>query len=716
MDTPREAGARPWWREELRYLVELVALTGLVLAQPLLDVFGRSPETFAYRSVSSRQIVVFGLLVVLVPPLLLEAGSILSRLFGSRTRRLVQAGVLGVLVAMLAISVGKQVFGVEGPLLGVLAVAGGVLFAVGYLRLEPLRMWTAVLAVAPAVFLLLFLGASPTSKLVSVSAVASPSVTTSGAIPDHVVMLLLDEFPTSTFVTADGEIDERLFPNLAGLSRESTWYRGYSTNSTTTVFAVPSLLAGTMPDEGLGPVTADHPRNVFTLFSGIYDLAVDETMTRLCPPSLCDTTSVDVRTGGLRAITQDAVSVLRTRFSLETTSDPIAASVTEATAGAVRSARESRTIPDFFDPGIFNSPVRFDEFVNDIDADKDPTFHFLHLLAPHQPWKTYPDGQQYAVPEAEDELGRSSPGVWDLSDPPAQLGRQRHLLQAMYTDELIGRLIGRLKNAGMWDNTLLVVAADHGITFEAGAALRAETDEIPTETWSDIVFPPLFIKSPGQQTGSVNDWNVQSIDILPTIADLANVTLPWQVDGRSAAHGPPRTTDRRSYYKAGALSGTVLGPLLEVSGSEGERRIRARSIEHFAGGGDRDWAPYAIGASGDLVGHPVKTASLGDTSEWSAALDDPSAYDDVDPDAPMIPGLLLGHLTASTDSNELRVAVALNGTVAAVTTPFRDGDDAHRLAVILPNQLFRAGTNRIELYEIDGTGSTATLKPIRLVS
>ena len=52
-----------WWREELRYLCELVALTGLAMAQPVLDVFGKSPETFAFRGVSRAGIIEFAILV-----------------------------------------------------------------------------------------------------------------------------------------------------------------------------------------------------------------------------------------------------------------------------------------------------------------------------------------------------------------------------------------------------------------------------------------------------------------------------------------------------------------------------------------------------------------------------------------------------------------------------------------------------------------------------
>ena len=46
---------------------------------------------------------------------------------------------------------------------------------------------------------------------------------------------------------------------------------------------------------------------------------------------------------------------------------------------------------------------------------------------------------------------------------------QRYLLQLDFVDRLIGRLLRRLKAQGMYDNTLLVVTADHGIARRPGS-------------------------------------------------------------------------------------------------------------------------------------------------------------------------------------------------------------------------------------------------------
>lgn len=60
------------------------------------------------------------------------------------------------------------------------------------------------------------------------------------------------------------------------------------------------------------------------------------------------------------------------------------------------------------------------------------------------------------------------------------------------------------------------------MSFRPGEYRRAVT---PTNA-ADIMPIPLIIKAPGGPRGLVSDRNVQSIDVLPTIADLLDVDIP----------------------------------------------------------------------------------------------------------------------------------------------------------------------------------------------
>ena len=83
----------------------------------------------------------------------------------------------------------------------------------------------------------------------------------------------------------------------------------------------------------------------------------------------------------------------------------------------------------------------------------------------------------------------------------------------------------------MFDRSLIVVTADHGVSFVPGQPFRGICQEIYPETLS----VPLFVKLPGQHEGRASDRNVEAIDILPTIADVLKIRLPWETRGSSAS-------------------------------------------------------------------------------------------------------------------------------------------------------------------------------------
>ncbi len=105
---------------------------------------------------------------------------------------------------------------------------------------------------------------------------------------------------------------------------------------------------------------------------------------------------------------------------------------------------------------------------------------------------------------------------------------------------LLGRIINRLKNANLYDKSLIIVVADHGISFDQASEFR----NIKENTYAEILHVPLFIKAPYQKNQQINDWNVETIDILPTIAEALNINIPWHVEGVSAFRYPPNRKNK----------------------------------------------------------------------------------------------------------------------------------------------------------------------------
>ena len=78
---------------------------------------------------------------------------------------------------------------------------------------------------------------------------------------------------------------------------------------------------------------------------------------------------------------------------------------------------------------------------------------------------------------------------------PAQ-AHQRYLLQLGYVDTLIGRLLDRMEKEGLYDRALLVVTADHGVSFRPAGAGRA----VKRENFAEVANVPMFVETARRAT------------------------------------------------------------------------------------------------------------------------------------------------------------------------------------------------------------------------
>ena len=262
-------------------------LSAFALAQPLFEILGKNAEFFAVRGSTSREIVVFALALVVLPPAILLAVEQLVALVSAPAMRALHLVFVVGLAALILLQVTRRFL--PGWVAVGLAVALAVAVGVLYLRTRLVPTFLTVLAPAPLVFLLLFLFTTSVSKLVFVEEVAVRTAAVRSSTP--VVLLVLDEFNPAGLMDANRRLDAERFPNFAALARQSNWYRDATTVHAHTEKAVPAILTGRLPDPGALPVHADHPRNLFTLLGRRYRMNVLETLTRLCPRTVCSGTA-----------------------------------------------------------------------------------------------------------------------------------------------------------------------------------------------------------------------------------------------------------------------------------------------------------------------------------------------------------------------------------------------------------------------------------------
>jgi hypothetical protein len=700
----RPADASNRTRGNLARFLELFAATGFAIAQPLLSVFGRSPDTFIFRTASRLDIVVFALVITLVPTLAIWCVELAVGLVSRRARDVVHLAAIAGLAVLMGVQLAKKVASLHGAAMIVAGVAFGAVCVLAYRAFTNVRVWLRYASPAPIAFLVVFIVASPVSDLVFPKEAHAAQLGSSANAPS-VVMVTFDEWPTSSFVGSDGGIERELFPNLARLAQGSTWYRNATTVTNSTWYAVPTIMTGMYPKDGQIPEASAHPESIFTFLGGTYRLSVFETVTRLCPSALCATTPTS-SASGVRALLHDATSAYRKMLSPSTTSSDVTAGFEErATSTAVADAKQATGTNDHanIDLGLAtaNRPERFDQFLSSLKPNEKPTLHFLHILLPHVAYRYLPTGLQYPFPS--NEFGRSADGTWTTQAWPPALAHERMLLQAAYADQLVGQLLDRLHSTGLYDRSVLVITADHGIAFTPGENVRGEGDEtVPPSLYPQVLWAPLFVKASGQRTGVVSDANVMSIDVVPTVAKLVGFRLPWKVDGVPAGE---RTGDRKTFMWAKTTSfGVGIESSVTYDGAPGEREMLADNVDAITEPGDPGLRPYRIAPEGALVGRKVASVGVGAAAPGRATLEQLDALHDVRLRSGTVPALVWG-----TSDHDGTVAIALNGTIAGVSPTFRDGNVANRFAMMVPDSLMRDGSNDVELYEVSGSGAGVQL-------
>jgi hypothetical protein len=703
-------------RERLWAFFELFALVGFVIAQPTLDVLGKAPDFFLFRQAGRGTILVLVLAVTVLPALGLWLAELVAGLAGDRVRRFVHVAMVAGLLAVLALEVGKNLTSVRGPALVAIGVAGGLAGGLLYANWSGLKLWLRYLAPAPLVFALVFLLVSPVSKLVLPQTGGTVDANAPGVRikPVHpVVMLLLDEFPLTSLLDSKGRIDPRLYPNFAKLAGQSTWYRNATAVSGLTQWAVPATLSGRYPSKAeaeASPTAAQYPDNLFTLLGRSYPIEQFQVVTQLCPADVCKATKDSGPSGaGLKTTLRDSARVFkRIVWPRDVDENPTGAWLSADPEAEAKPAVKPGDSPVLKEIERGNEPRQWYNFVRSMEGSDQPTFYFMHMLLPHQPWHYLPDGRKYT----DRGDGRNSNG-WTTEPWPPRMTRQRHLMQVGETDRLIGQVVRRLQEQGMYDKTLFVVTADHGMSFKPGEFGRRVADAGNVD---QVLWVPLFIKAPGQSEGQTTDRNWEHVDLVPTIADMLGIKVPWEMDGVSQA-GPeePRTRTDKWFFSKPGVRQVFPGPENQAKALHGVTDEMIKAADGYEG-----W--FQFGPHGDLVGRRAGQVGIEQAGAGSAKVERLSDYAKVDPGSGLVPAQVAGQVSlAAGVPSRPAVAVAVNGVIAGVSETFREKRDAEgsepvgppdKFSAITLDTLYRKGANRLELYVIDDSGGKVRLRPL----
>jgi hypothetical protein len=684
--------ARGLAREAAWAYLNLAVLWTFAVAQPLFDLLKDNPEFFAARGSTGFDIISFSMLLVALPPLLLLGIELLLGLIRPELRKGVHIFFLGVLAALIAAQALKKSIDASDTVLIAVSVVVGAAIAALWARAEPVRSFLNVLSPAPIVFLLLFLLSGQISELAFPSEAKARTI--GGVSSAPIVMVLLDELPSNTLVDANDELDTKRYPGFAELAKNATWFKNAYTVYDSTERAQPAIMDGDLPAKDRQPISSDHPNSIFTLFAKSHRMNVSEEATSVCSRDLCKDTRPEESYGSrISSMTEDLGLVWLHVVSPPDIENDLA-SVSEnwgnfggsgdAAAESSPSAAERSTRSNLNG----GRAVRFQEWIDDIVPGRRPALNFKHTLMPHVPWQYVPSGKRYRKAPNDVIPGLSNQSFEDTGQLNVLV--QRHFLQTGFADLELQHLWKHLKDDGLWDDSLIVVAADHGVAFPHARERRRLT----RKTAAEIAPIPLFIKAPNQKKGKTDDAWVETIDILPTIFDILNLDPRVKMDGRSAFSDEVQNRDelriliRNSFEELRIPADTF----------KRERQvIIERDQRLFGSGSDGPERIYEIGPHPELIGQPSSAAG----EELDVDLSYNRDYGNVGADPTYIPVHVVGKLNGP-DRHPRDIAVAVNGTIRAVGNTFdlAVGDDGELVSVMVPESAFKKGRNQVQVFAI----------------
>jgi N-acetylglucosamine-6-sulfatase len=183
------------------------------------------------------------------------------------------------------------------------------------------------------------------------------------------------------------------------------------------------------------------------------------------------------------------------------------------------------------------------EHAKDPERKDIPFFMYLAPNAPHKPAYYAPQhanmftSEPLPKPQSFNEADVSDKPLWLQNKPRLSSTKieeltalNRNRLRALQSvDDMVGRLVNALSDTGELSNTYIVFTSDNGVY------LGEHRLEEKAAAYQAAPRVPLVIRGPGVPQGVTRSQMALNNDLAPTFADLAGVTPPSFVDGRSLA-------------------------------------------------------------------------------------------------------------------------------------------------------------------------------------
>lgn len=197
------------------------------------------------------------------------------------------------------------------------------------------------------------------------------------------------------------------------------------------------------------------------------------------------------------------------------------------------------TTEGFVEREGYNATLMTDQAFDFVDRNKEmPFFLMLSLNPPHSDFTDapeeelarYPEGSlpyRPNVPMDKEKPPRESNKIWDRTSWIYYRGYHAHITAV---DRELGRILDRLDEQGLSDNTIVVYTSDHGSMF-GSQGLGSKR-----QPYEESLRVPFLVRWPGHIEPNTRDTALfGAIDIMPTLCGLAGVEALTECAGHDFA-------------------------------------------------------------------------------------------------------------------------------------------------------------------------------------
>lgn len=285
--------------------------------------------------------------------------------------------------------------------------------------------------------------------------------------PINTVVVIFDEFGIEQIGGYRLLEDKNMFPNFSMLMATSDVYHNAISNNTNTERAVPSIIAG---------------RHANLLGGGFYGGAsLFESFKPTHNTHIIEL--VNTFENQFEGSFWDRFSKLLTQYRNAVYVTPRVDKISDI---ATIAASPNKFSTD-------RSSLLTSELIKATHGDNRPFFYFHHLLAPHRPYQwnreRFYNQNNIANRLFSTELDQNSNSLTNMAN-----FRERYIDQLKRMDLELGRLMDALRTAGIFDDTVIILTSDHGISFDPGKSARM----LEPGNEASIQLVPLIVKNRAQ--------------------------------------------------------------------------------------------------------------------------------------------------------------------------------------------------------------------------